>query len=161
MAALLSDHCIIILPQHYSRKTVGKWTWLFLERKHLKWVQDYQLVRCEMINETTVDDDSAGGWGQEWWQTGGREVRGGGQTRDGVLTIPWVISQLSMGSSWSAGLSSPFTLSWINNRTTPYTREERAAGPTTAQNTVQRKREREREKGRSQICNRWLHLKVE
>lgn len=24
---------------------------------------------------------------------------GGGQTRDGVLTIPWVISQLSMGSS--------------------------------------------------------------
>lgn len=24
---------------------------------------------------------------------------GGGQTQDGVLTIPWVISQLSMGSS--------------------------------------------------------------
>lgn len=30
---------------------------------------------------------------------GGREGRWGGQTQVGVLTIPWVISQLSMGSS--------------------------------------------------------------
>lgn len=56
---------------------------------------------------------------------GGHEGGVGGHTEDGVLTIPWVISQLSMGSSWSAGLSSPFTLSWINNRTRPYTKEER------------------------------------
>lgn len=65
-------------------------------------------------------DDAGGGW---WWWTWGRGI--GGHTVDKVLTIPWVISQLSMGSSWSAGLSSPFTLSWINNRITPYTREER------------------------------------
>lgn len=30
---------------------------------------------------------------------GGDEGEGGGHTEDGVLTIPWVISQLSMGSS--------------------------------------------------------------
>lgn len=66
-----------------------------------------------------------------WWRRLKTETMvnmregGGGHTVDEVLTIPWVISQLSMGSSWSAGLSSPFTLSWINNRITPYTREER------------------------------------
>lgn len=56
---------------------------------------------------------------------GGGHAVLGGHTEGGVLTIPWVISQLSMGSSRSAGLSSPFTLSWINNRTIPYTREDR------------------------------------
>lgn len=30
---------------------------------------------------------------------GGHKGGGGGHTEDGVLTIPWVISQLSMGSS--------------------------------------------------------------
>lgn len=30
---------------------------------------------------------------------GGHEGGAGGHTEDGVLTIPWVISQLSMGSS--------------------------------------------------------------
>lgn len=30
---------------------------------------------------------------------GGHGGGGGGHTEDGVLTIPWVISQLSMGSS--------------------------------------------------------------
>lgn len=30
---------------------------------------------------------------------GGHEEGVGGHTEDGVLTIPWVISQLSMGSS--------------------------------------------------------------
>lgn len=30
---------------------------------------------------------------------GGHEGGVGGHTEDGVLTIPWVISQLSMGSS--------------------------------------------------------------
>lgn len=74
---------------------------------------------------------------------GGQEGGGvGGHTEDGVLTIPWVISQLSMGSSWSAGLSSPFTLSWINNRTTPYTREEKVAGPPPEHSTQCRERDR-------------------
>lgn len=40
--------------------------------KTLELVQYYRPVSCEMKNETAADD-SAGGWGQEWWQTGGRE----------------------------------------------------------------------------------------
>lgn len=72
---------------------------------------------------------------------GGHEGGVGGHTVDRVLTIPWVISQLSMGSSWSAGLSSPLTLSWINNRITPYTKEERPHHHSIAQSA-----ERETEK---------------
>lgn len=130
------------IAQHYSRTSHGAWKWL-LERK-----------KPEISSILSVSDI----WNEKWegcgWQC--RRLRagvmsdrreggtGGGQTQVGVLTIPWVISQLSMGSSWSAGLSSPFTLSWINNRTTPYTREERQQAP--PQHRTQ-SREKERQRG--------------
>lgn len=56
-----------------------------------------------------MPEESEGDGGHEGQVVGGGDK--GGHTVERVLTIPWVISQLSMGSSWSAGLSSPFTLS--------------------------------------------------
>lgn len=131
------------IAQHYSRTTVGTRTWLFLERKYHKWVQDYRPVRCEMKNETAVDD-SAGGWGQEWWQTGGREGRGrtdsGWSPHHSLGNKPAVYGQLLI--CW---VIIPFYPQLNQQQNNTLHKRRKAAGPTTAQNTAQRKRERERE----------------
>lgn len=155
----VSGLCIITSLSTTVENPGGTWKWIFLERKHLKLVQYYHHWRVKWKMRRlwmTVQEVEGRSDGR---QEGGREGRWGGQTQVGVLTIPWVISQLSMGSSWSAGLSSPLTLSWINNRTRPYTREEGQQAPP-QHRTQRREAERERERGGGQICKRWLHLKV-
>lgn len=125
---------IILLPNAGVQHLHMTWNWTLLWGKRL-------VVLGFLKHSRTEWWDEAEKWGAacEDYGTCRRRMRAGvmadmrggvgGHTEDGVLTIPWVISQLSMGSSWSAGLSSPFTLSWINNRTTPYTREEREQAP--------------------------------
>lgn len=142
------QNIFVILPK--TREQNLAWRWMLIE--------GITLLAPGQSSEMTLKNNSSL-W--EWWtmaeeveSDGGHGEGVGGHTVNRVLTIPWVISQLSMGSSWSAGLSSPSTLSWINNRITPYTREERP------HHSIAHSAERERQT-RSQMCKRRLSSKEE